>query len=97
MAAPTGITQIRFYNDNNIRNTPYNYHLSFCDNSLFSKYGPIKCLSIQTLPGVKFYLNQGLAPIIIGASGIYQMDLRGTPARLINFRFDRSSMEGGVT
>jgi hypothetical protein len=46
MAAPTGITQIRFYNDNNVRNTPYNYHLSFCDNSLFSKYGPIKCLSI---------------------------------------------------
>ena len=93
MAAPTGITQIRFYNDNNIKNTPYSYHLSFCDSTSFSKYAPIKFLSIQTIPGTKFYLNKNLSPIIVGASGIYELDLRGTAARLVNFRFDRTSMD----
>ena len=91
--AATGITQMRFYNDDNERNTPFKYHLSFCDNTSFSKYAPIKQFSIQTLPGTRFYLNQSLKPIIVGASGIYELDLRDTPARLTSIRFERSSME----
>ena len=44
--AATGITQIRFYYDGNERNTPFNYHLDFCDNTLLAKYAPIKQFSI---------------------------------------------------
>ena len=91
--AATGITQIRFYYDGNERNTPFNYHLDFCDNTLLAKYAPIKQFSIYTLPGTKFYLNQGTDAIIVGASGIYELDLRNAPARLTSIRFDRASME----
>ena len=42
-------------------------------------YSPIIHLGIQTLPGTKIYLNGFYdAPIIIGATGIYELDLEGT-------------------
>jgi hypothetical protein len=40
---------------------------------------PIVHLGIQTLPGTKVYLNSNMdAPVIIGATGIYELDLEGT-------------------
>ena len=89
----TGITQIRFYYDHNERNAPFKSHLSFCDNISFTKYAPIKQFSIYTLPGTRFYLNQGTDAITVGASGIYELDLRNAPARLTSIRFAKSSME----
>lgn len=29
------------------------------------------------MPGVKFYLNNGTTPIMVGSTGIYELDLDG--------------------
>lgn len=73
------IAQYRYYNagDTN-RNQPdkiaYNNIVS---GSIFSTTLPIIQLGIQALPGTKFYLNNGVDPIIIGSTGIYELDLEG--------------------
>jgi hypothetical protein len=36
---------------------------------------PIVQLGIQSVPGTKFYLNGSNNPIIIGNTGIYELDL----------------------
>ena len=41
----------------------------------FADKMPIYQLGIQALPGTKFYLNESLDPVIIGATGIYELDL----------------------
>lgn len=42
---------------------------------IFAEKTPIYQLGIQALPGTKFYLNESQDPIIIGATGIYELDL----------------------
>jgi hypothetical protein len=43
------------------------------------------------LPGTKFYLNNGLTPIIIGPTGIYELDLEGI-SQITDLRFDSNSL-----
>jgi len=46
--------------------------------NIFTNYTPITQLGIQTLPGVKFYLNKREnGAIIVGYTGIYELDLEG--------------------
>jgi len=40
------------------------------------------------MPGVKFYLNNEDDPIIIGASGIFELDLLNTSASITQLIFD---------
>lgn len=93
MALTTGITQLRFYNDKSPQNTPYSEHTSYCEPTVFSKYAPISQFGIQTLPGTRFFVNQNTDPIIVGASGIYEMDLRNTTAVVSSIYFSLESME----
>ena len=44
----------------------------------------IKHLGIQTIPGVKFYINEVKEPIIIGQTGIFELDLFQYPSLTIN-------------
>lgn len=73
------VKQIRFYGDNkagqdkNWPNDLASNHLR--SGSAFSKYTPIKQLGIQTMPGVKFYLNNSVEPIIVGSTGIYELNV----------------------
>lgn len=88
------IKQFRFYNDGNVNNSPavanYKY---YCDDTSFRYFAPIYQLGIQTLPGTRIYLNQSTTPIIIGASGIYELDLNDTTAILNSIRIEKTSME----
>lgn len=43
--------------------------------NVFADKTPIYQLGIQALPGTKFYLNESQDPVIIGATGIYELDL----------------------
>jgi hypothetical protein len=43
------------------------------------------------LPGTKFYLNNSASPIIIGYTGIYELDLEGV-AEITSISFDRDSL-----
>lgn len=50
-------------------------------------------LGIQTLPGVKFYLNGNmLNPIIIGATGIYELSVEGL-IKITQISFDSTSLQ----
>lgn len=45
------------------------------DGSAFNGYTPITQLGIQAPPGTKFNLNYSTLPIIVGFTGIFQIDL----------------------
>ena len=76
------LMQFRYYGNSS---DGKNYPSSITKNSLISgsyfiSYKPnatsIASLGIQTLPGVKFYLNNSqVDPIIIGPSGIYELGI----------------------
>lgn len=64
----------------------------FCADQTFRNFAPIHQFGIQTLPGTKIYLNQSLSPIIIGGTGIYEIDCDNTTANLTTFRIAEESM-----
>ncbi len=101
------IHQFRFYSDSESepRNEPSGLDYvdlggmeAFTTGSLFDgtkggkKYVPILQLGIQTIPGTYFYLNGGLDPIIIGSTGIYELDLTGE-VEISKLEIDRNSLE----
>ena len=65
---------------------------SFFTGSLFAERTPIYQLGIQALPGTKFYLNGGTDAVIIGATGIYELDLQDK-ASISALRFDERSID----
>lgn len=87
------IRQFRYYSENNPNNFPYNKWQYYCVNESFKDYRPIHQFGIQTLPGTKIFLNQSNSPIIIGSSGMYEIDCDNTTAILNSFRIEQASME----
>lgn len=93
------IRQLRYYKENDERNYPQNEKEGFISlNNLanpffFSQYMPVTQLGIQTLPGTKFYLNDNTQryPIIVGYTGIYELDLSGI-AEINSIVFDIDSL-----
>lgn len=59
----------------------------------FAEYPNIVQLGIQALPGTKFNLNANLEPIIIGTSGMYELDLTNSSAIIQTLTFERDSLE----
>lgn len=87
------IVQFRYYDDDNPNNFPAEGTYSFfCTDASFSRYKPIHQFGIQTLPGTKIYLNQSYNPIVIGSTGIFEIDCDNTTATLNSFRVEEASM-----
>lgn len=95
------VKQFRYYNENHVNNSPQSVPGSE-DASLKSLYVngfvfetpycyPILQLGIQTLPGTKFYLNSSVEPIIIGFTGIYELDL-DNQTEITKITFNEESM-----
>lgn len=96
------IKQYRYYNDSNdstTRNqpaflsdgsTPVTYS-QFVNGSVFGTCYPVLQLGIQALPGTKFYLNEASDPIIVGNTGIYELDLEGK-TEISKIQFEARSM-----
>ena len=95
------IMQFRLYNvtekngvitsDN--RNQPNNISLANLQNGeIFTNYLPITQLGIQTLPGTRFRLNNATTPIIVGSTGIYELDLEGL-SEITALAFERDSLD----
>lgn len=90
----TRITQFRYYAEDNKNNFPSkNTWASYCTQETFKKYTPIMQLGIQTLPGTKFYLNSAITPIIVGSTGVFELDVTNTTASITGLRIDQGSME----
>lgn len=89
------IMQFRYYNDeDNNDNQPGNVTCeNFTSGSVFTPYLPFTQIGIQTMPGVRMYLNNNtVGPVIIGSTGIYQLDLEGI-SEITDLYFDTTSME----
>ena len=100
------VKQFRYYNDKSSevseskRNQPTTLDGTttlitsehYANGDVFGKHFPVTQLGIQALPGAKFYLNEAVDPVIIGATGIYELDLtNGIQISKISFAHD--SME----
>ena len=93
------LMQYRYYGNSS---DGKNYPSSITKNSLIIcsyliNYKPsatsIASLGIQTLPGVKFYLNNSqVDPIIVGPSGIYELGINEN-YEITGLQFDRKSLD----
>ena len=98
------IKQFRYYNDtNNLgKNSPSVITIDGADTNVsyahyvsgavFGECFPVLQFGIQSLPGTKFYLNNGNDPIIIGSTGIYELDLEGQ-TEITQIQMDGGSMK----
>lgn len=86
------VYQYRYYGDNNSKNFPkgitYN---TITSGTAFSGHLPIIQLGIQAMPGTKFSLNHSSDKVIIGTTGIYELDLTGQ-AEITSLMFDYESI-----
>lgn len=88
------IMQFRYYAEGNANNQPASFSWpNYCTQESFKPYSPINQLGIQTLPGIKIYINSSLTPIIIGANGIFELDVSNTSAIISGLRVDQADME----
>lgn len=90
------IKQFRYFGREDARNYPNEENLKNLLNTgeLFSDYSPITQLGIQAPAGTQFYLNNNeerTNPIIIGYSGIYELNLEGI-AEIYTLSFEESSL-----
>ena len=78
------VYQVRYYGDGeaNGKNQPKNLTGNrLRSGSVFSQYTPIKQIGIQSMPGVKFYLNNSIEPITIGSTGTQMVSITTEPVQ----------------
>jgi hypothetical protein len=66
-------------------------YVHYISGRVFGNAFPVLQLGIQAIPGTKFYLNNAVDPIIIGLTGIYELDLEGQ-TEITAIQIDASSM-----
>ncbi len=91
------VAQIRYYGDRENKadgkNQPNNLtNVQLRSGSAFSQYMPLKQIGIQTMPGVEFYLNGSVEPIIIGNTGIYELNVENL-TEITSLSFDYKSLK----
>lgn len=86
------IMQYRYYQAGDSKNQPTDLlATSLISGSFMSQMAPVVQIGIQTLPGVKFYVNGATNPIIVGSTGIYELDL-GVGTVITSIRIDDESL-----
>lgn len=87
------VKQFRYYNNNSEKNQPSDLQSSALINGdVFAQYAPIVQLGVQGLPGTKFEVNASPEPILIGSTGIYELDLHDK-ATISSLRFAADSVK----
>lgn len=99
------VIQYRYYDNNNVHNSPtierdgnaitiqnMSNGSIFLSEKVKEKYGNIVQLGIQALPGTTFYINGGIDPIIIGNSGIFELDVLNY-TEIYRLEFKQASLE----
>lgn len=88
------VGQVRWFSDEQVeRNYPEDVTLaSLQSGSIFSrKTQNIVQIGIQAPPGTKFYLNASPNPIMVGATGIYELNIDGLSS-IDMISFERESL-----
>lgn len=94
------IKQYRYYGDESSKNYPEDLSKASCViGDVFKHrdegkedYARMVKLGIQTFPGIKFYLNGSESPMIVGSSGIFELDMPDG-LDIHQLRFDRDTFE----
>lgn len=87
------VNQIRYYGDGNVKNSASNITLQTLQSgSAFHNTFPIVQLGVQTLPGMKIYINNHTNPVIVGQTGIYELNVDGI-SYITDLRFDGSTLK----
>ena len=87
------LMQFRYFGDGHEENFPLTATAEdFQSGEVFYDYLPITQLGIQTLPGVKFYLNDSTDPVVINGSGIYDLMADGT-LKITKLQFDSDGLQ----
>lgn len=60
--------------------------------NIFQKLGPVSQLGIQAPPGTRFYLNHSASPIMVGDTGIYELNLEGI-GRINAIQFHKDDLD----
>lgn len=86
------VSQLRYYNNGNNKNYPANTTAQgLISGQAFTDFGSIYQIGIQTLPGTKFFLNGSAHPIIIGITGIYELEVANF-STIKQIQFDSTSI-----
>lgn len=97
------IKQFRYYSDKNENNQPPSLTANeLANGTAFKDIVAITQLGIQTLPGIRFYLNNSRASdsgnnecVIIGSTGIYELDLDGI-SEITQLNFASEQLENNI-
>ena len=88
------VKQFRYYGETeekkkkNYGGTSYD---SLTTGTVFENCPSIIQLGIQSLPGTKFYVNGCYNPVIVGTTGIYELDLNGL-SEIVSLSFSGESI-----
>ena len=88
------IKQFRYYGEDHQDNFPQytNYYGMLKSGNILQGLGVVSQLGIQARPETKFYLNGSDSPIVIGKTGIFELDLDGRGI-ITSIRFDPKSLD----
>ena len=87
------IKQFRYYGEKDNRNNPGTLNMDqLVYGNIFSGLSSITQLGIQGRPGTVVFLNGQEYPIIIGETGIYEIDLQNY-GQIFSIRFTSESLE----
>ena len=87
------IKQFRYYGSMSNKNYPEN--LSYGElraGNIFKNLGIVTHLGIQAIPGTVFYLNNSQHPILVGSTGIYELNLEGL-GQIFAIKFAQETLE----
>ena len=83
--------QIIYCHPDSNKNTSGITAANLVSGTAFSRFLPLSQLGIRALPGTEFYVNGGTTPVIIGFSGLFEIDLT-SGGSITSLRFDEKSI-----
>lgn len=91
------IKQFRYYEDGSANNYPQELTAAnmISGKLFFNRENGLTAmtqLSIQAIPGTQFYINNSVDPIIIGQTGLYELNLENL-SEISSLKFEKSSIE----
>lgn len=97
---PNGITLDRciddgyeFYQQIQQLNYPPSLYVgNLVSGAAFANCVPIVKLGIQSIPGTRFRFNTNLEWIVLGATGLYEIDLTDSAGSIVDLKFDKQSI-----
>lgn len=82
-----------YYRIQQLNYPPNLYSGNLVSGAAFANCVPIVKLGIQSLPGIRFRFNTNLEWIVLGATGLYELDLKDSAGSIVDLKFDKQSIQ----